>query len=273
MVVAPTIYSKRYPDVWTASVRDFQWFNGGGSGKSEILGSQPPSPTFATKQFARNAPNPVARLEQMATNWPAAAPVSQAQGPVMSVIPSNPVTTTKATDEPQPLTYAYAPVIAPSRAPVHYNASAVISVGVLPERRPSKKMPQAGPSLYPTTVQTALNGSSTKRAATAPSVNPSTSTPLQTLPTRASTNPTIRPSEEPLPIRGWPRVNPQEPYHKDRSTPSQPASGRQPAAHPLGQPGPGPSSDVQTPSRRVSRGPRPRPPPLDLSAASPARIR
>ncbi|KAG8904711.1 hypothetical protein FRB99_001297 [Tulasnella sp. 403] len=268
ILVSAIYYSKRHPDVWTSGVCDFQWFNGGGSGKSTAIPSVPPSPTFVARQPPAEPSNPVAHLERMAQNWqPTTARPSQPVVPAITVIPAP---RPAATTEPQPLTYAYAPDIAPSRAPVHYNATAVVSVGVLPGRRPSKKVPAVAPapSLYPHSVQTAL---STTPRQTEP---PSQPAPLSAISHSSSRTHAVVPiTNEPLPIQGWPRVNPQDPFRKDKSSATPVVASRQIQAVTLAAPSPAPAIPASETSRRSSRGHRHRPPPLDLSAASPARFR
>lgn len=228
LVILSIYHCKRHPEIWTTGVRDFQWFNGGGPANSTVLHSTPPSPTFVPKRLTLGpevTTNAVPHLERVAANWKPAPPV---------------------TTEPIPLTYANAPVVPPTRVAMHYSASAVVSVGVMPGRRPSSKKAQTAPvSLYPTAVQTVME-STPKRSATTPAAS------QQQLPT-----------DEPLPISDWPRKNPQEPYRKARSATTA-------AAIPTGVPGPEPTSSPESTPR--NRSPRRRPPPLDLSAAQPNKL-
>ncbi|KAG8981672.1 hypothetical protein FRB90_007086 [Tulasnella sp. 427] len=222
-------------------------------------------------------PNPtVDRLERMAETWqPAPAPpMTQVRVQAMTVTPLNrPAQEVPRSTEPQPLTLANAPELPPTRAPVHYTASAVVSVGVLPGRRPSiKKKPapsaQAPPALYPAYVQAATS-STPKRNSTAPETITFHSPP------RGSNLAGSNPSDEPLPIQNWPRVNPQEPLRKNRTSNTPVVPSMQTQVVSLGTPGPAPISSTFTPAspptRRTSN-PRRRPPPLDLSAASPVRV-
>lgn len=279
LVVTAWVYTARHPEVWTTSVRDFQWFSGGGNSKSEKLPSLPPSPAFVPRQLTLNHNTTVTHLERMAETWqPApAAPMTQVRVQAMTVIPLNrPVKEVTRSMEPQPLTLANAPELPPARPPVHYTASAVVSVGVLPGRRPSVKKnarvpAQAPPALYPSYVQNATS-STPKRNSTAPETiifhSPPPGSQLQT-----PSNQTV--PDEPLPIRNWPRVNPQEPLRKHRTSNTPVVPSMQTSVIPLSTPGPVPSSapaPASPPSRRTG-SPRRRPPPLDLSAASPVRVR
>lgn len=268
LVVTSLAYNARHPEVWTTAVRDFQWFNGGGNSKSEKLPSLPPSPAFVPRQLTLN-PNPaVTHLERLAETW------QPAPAPPMTQVRVQPMTATSLNrpTEPQPLTLANAPELPPTRAPVHYTASAVVSVGVLPGRRSSGKknvsVPrQAPPALYPSYVQAATSPPP-KRNSTAPETitfhSPPRGSQLQ-----SSSNQTA--SDEPLPIRNWPRVNPQQPLRKHRTSNTPVVPSMQTQVVPLSTPGPVPTN-ASPPPRRTS-SPRRRPPPLDLSAALPVRIR
>ncbi|KAG8920691.1 hypothetical protein FRC00_009661 [Tulasnella sp. 408] len=267
LVVTSMVYSCRHPEVWTTAVRDFQWFNGGGNSKSEKLPSLPPSPAFVPRQLALNANPTVTHLERMAETW------QPPHAPPMTQVRVQPMTASRAT-EPQPLTLANAPELPPTRAPVHYTASAVVSVGVLPGRRPSGKKnapapAQARPALYPAYVQAATP----TRTSTAPETitfqSPPRSSQLQ-----GSFNQPV--SDEPLPIRNWPRVNPQQPLRKHRTSNTPVVPSMQTQVVPLSTPGPAPASSAPTNASQHTRrtsSPRRRPPPLDLSAAMPVRVR
>lgn len=265
------VYNARHPEVWTTAVCDFQWFNGGGNSKSEKLPSLPPSPAFVPRQLTLNANPTVTHLERMAETW------QPPHAPPMTQVRVQPMTANRPT-EPQPLTLANAPELPPTRAPVHYTASAVVSVGVLPGRRSSGKKnapapapAQARPALYPSYVQAAT--STPTRTSTAPETitfhSPPRSSQLQ-----GSFNQAV--SDEPLPIQNWPRVNPQQPLRKHRTSNTPVVPSMQTQVVPLSTPGPAPASSAPTnaspPTRRTS-SPRRRPPPLDLSAAMPVRVR
>ncbi|KAG8929234.1 hypothetical protein FRC01_004636 [Tulasnella sp. 417] len=279
LVVTSWVYTARHPEVWTTTVRDFQWFNGGGNSKSEKLPSLPPSPAFVPRQLALNPNSTVTHLERMAETWQPAptTPMTQARTQAMTAAPLNrPMRELTHPTEPQPLTLANAPELPPTRAPVHYTASAVVSVGVLPGRRPSGKknvsvLAQAPPALYPSYVQAA--NSTPKRTSTAPETITFHSAPRTTQP-QSSSNQTV--SDEPLPIRNWPRVNPQQPLRKHRISDTPVVPSMQTQVVPLSTPGPAPASSApptaSPPTRRTS-SPRRRPPPLDLSAAMPVRVR
>ncbi|KAG9051491.1 hypothetical protein FS837_006667 [Tulasnella sp. UAMH 9824] len=273
LVVTSLVYTCRHPEVWTTAVRDFQWFNGGGNSKSEKLPSLPPSPAFVPRQLTLNANPTVTHLERMAETW------QPPHAPPMTQVRVQPMTASRPT-EPQPLTLANAPELPPTRAPVHYTASAVVSVGVLPGRRPSgRKNPPAPaqappapaqPALYPSYVQAAT--STPKRTPTAPETitfHSPRSSQLQ-----GSFNQTV--SDEPLPIQNWPRVNPQQPLRKNRTSNTPVVPSMQTQVVPLSTPGPAPASSAPTnasPHTRRTSSPRRRPPPLDLSAAMPVRVR
>jgi len=255
--ISSIYYQYRHPDMWKCSVKEFQWFNGGGSGKSAALGSGPSSPTFVPKELKLAANNPVPHLEQLAARWqPTPVPRGDVERQMGYSI-----------DQPQPLTFAYAPELPMARDPIHYTATAVLTVGVLPHgRRPStkKRMPSI-PSLYPTSVQPHLHSS----ADVPPTFDQSPPAILS-----SQSNITLQ-SLEPPPIKNWPRVNPQEPFcTKKSATPSTP--------EPLAA-APAPlvrissestqASAVPTPRPSGPRTARRRPPPLDLSQATPKHVR
>jgi hypothetical protein len=251
-LIASIHHTNRHPEVWKSGVRDFQWFNGGGS---TVLSSRPAS--LANVGKAARDPeigsvNPVPHLEKMAATW---KPASTIRVQAMVAAPASKIASIPyLRHEPQPLTLQFAPELPPSREPVHYSATATISVGILPGRRPSTKkalLPPAAPSLYP--------------ASLCPSLDSQTSSDIPNIPSPRL--PSTQPAQEPFPVRNWPRHNPQEPIRTDKSHGMQYVPHQViPERTPLDK---APSNSVPSIPTRGPRGPRRRPPPLDLSAASP----
>lgn len=246
-MVSSVYYHRQHTIVWSESVKQFQWFRGGGTDKSTVLGSGPPTPTFPS--------NAVPHLERMAAGWQS-EPVRPAQEQM-----------NYAQNEPQPLTFTFAPELPPARAPTHYKASANVSVGALPTRKSSKRKPQlqpAGSSLYPTSVQTAIDTSSERQ----PLPPPPMRSPPAILNSQAQNVAAL--TVEPQPVTNWPRTNPQEPYRpkKAGTTYVSTAAAALPAKTGL-QHSTEPTPASTSLPRTAPRGPRHRPAPLDLTAALP----
>ncbi|KAG8951539.1 hypothetical protein FRC03_012495 [Tulasnella sp. 419] len=194
LLLSSIYYSKRHPEVWVTPVRDFQWFCGGGAGTLS-LGSRPSSPedtkALAIKQGLPSQQRP-GDLEKgssvMVTHF-------IQPNVVVAPVPQRPGQSSQATtEEPRPLTLDYAPQLPPARAPVHYTASSATTLGGLPRRKSKEN------SLYPAHMQAVAKSTT--------SLNTNTN-----LPSRQLTGNT---AAEPLPIRNWPRQNPQEPLRREK---------------------------------------------------------
>ncbi|KAG8863765.1 hypothetical protein FRB96_007602 [Tulasnella sp. 330] len=247
VMISSLYYHRQHTVVWTEPVQQFQWFRGGGTDKSTVLNSGPPSPTFPS--------NPVQHLERMAVRWqPESASAFREQK-------------NYARNEPQPLTFTFAPELPPARAPTHYKATANVSVGVPPStRKSSKRNPSLQPvasSLYPTSVQIAIDTSSERQPPSAPISSPPLALDSQTQSAAVL-------AAEPLPVTNWPRANPQEPYRPRKAGTAYVSTAATAASTRMGLPNSTELHPSLTSSpRNTPRGPRHRPAPLDLTAALP----
>ncbi|KAG9016178.1 hypothetical protein FRB93_011652 [Tulasnella sp. JGI-2019a] len=243
VMISSLYYCRHQATVWSEPVNQLEWFRGGATNRSTVLGSGPPTPTFPS--------NPVPHLERMAVGWQSQATRAAAQ-PMEY-----------ARSDPQPLTLVFAPELPPSRAPIHYRASANVSVGALPTRKSSKRKPPpalpTATSLYPTSVQLVMDTPPERQQSPPPATR---SPPV--IPGSQTQNIAVL-AAEPLPVQDWPRVNPQEPYRPKKSmTTYVPTVASTAAPMTIA-----PRSSVDSVTRTTPRGPRRRPSPLDLTAALP----